>query len=826
MTTTFDPTKRYKELECQNGQYVAADDFNHIQDMQNYDKRELQKFLQGFQLVINAMVNSPVLKVRANNGLTEGQVINIEMTDATHAKWNKNGGAWSGAIAVTCDNVTWNTLGVSGLDVVFVDTAVAADASEVWVAQAMRLLGGAMESPVAGTFRILEGKWSILGEYEEFTAPLSVAGCANDDYLYLKVERVEVPHTTDSAIGHRLADGEYAAVSPIAINRTYTMMNNAVFPANVSSPYAHYILVGKVVNAAAGTFIEMWNSPLDIQQFLRLYGDTTAPTTPTGLVLTTGSDQDLIDPTLGAVRIVQQIPLSGYLKMVCNDNPESDIDYYEFKITRLVAVGGALTADSITQLVKTNTDAGGGMTVPLGISYTLHGQQMGVPYRVWVRAVDFAGNVSPWSASADEVIGGSTCTIAAIAAGPTFTLIDTPGFVGITLGVTAVPVGAAGYTVWIGEGAYPTIATNEGFIGNYPASVGVVSIPWKENGRPYVRIKAYDLKGLYQTLYSQDNTTLEATAQLATNSHNESLASHGGLIGDLVGITQTYGSIQRAFAKIEAQGFDIKDVYVVAQNGGFYQTVGAAMTAISQNQPQKALIWIAPGEYTESTLVYPTMTDPSSGAATSQVVVCGAGVGITHIKFDWDLSGLIGFGLPIVFPRTMNIAALTFRDLSFEGARVYGGASSTHGMVVFDNVSMVSSYAGGIIALDALASNYFVILRNSFISNVDNAGHCCHFSGDVNFYISNSELDAQTVGTGNCLYLTAVTGTTKIVTRSLLQVVGATTGKAIDSSVAVNVVTAANIYAGGAALIGANVTRVTGSVDTDTTINADILTLL
>jgi hypothetical protein len=319
---------------------------------------------------------------------------------------------------------------------------------------------------------------------------------------------------------------------------------------------------------------------------------------------------------------------------------------------------------------------------------------------------------------------------------------------------------------------------------------------------------------------------LEATAQLATNSHNESLASHGGLIGDLVGITQTYGSIQRAFAKIEAQGFDIKDVYVVAQNGGFYQTVGAAMTAISQNQPQKALIWIAPGEYTESTLVYPTMIDPSSGAATSQVVVCGAGVGITHIKFDWDLSGLMGFGLPIVFPRTMNIAALTFRDLSFEGARVYGSASSTDGMVVFDNVSMVSSYAGGIIALDALASKYFVILRNSFVSNVNNAGHCCHFSNDVNFYISNSELDAHTVGAGNCLYLTAVTGTTKIVTRSLLQVIGATTGKAIDSSVAVNVVTAANIYAGGAALIGANVTRVTGSVDTDTTINADILSLL
>ena len=814
MSTTFDPTKRYKELECQNGQYVAADDFNHIQDMQNYDKRELQKYLQGFQLTINAMVNSPVLKVRANNSLTEGQVINIEMVDATHAKWNKNGGAWSAGIAVTCDNVTWNTLGTSGLDVVFVDTAVGADASEVWVAQAMRLLGGAMESPVAGTFRILEGKWSILGEYEEFTAPLSVAGCANDDYLYLKVERVQVPHTTDSAIGHRLADGKYADVSPIAVNRTYTMMNGAAFPANVASPYAHYILMGKVVNAAAGTFIEMWNSPLDIQQFLRLYGDTTAPTTPTGLALTTGSDQDLIDPTLGAVRIVQQIPLSGYLKMVCNDNPESDIDYYEFKITRLAAVGGALTADSITQLVKTNTDAGGGMTVPLGVSYTLHGQQMGVPYRVWVRAVDFAGNVSPWSASADEVIGGGTCSIAAIAVGPTFTLIDTPGFVGITLSVTAVPVGAAGYTVWIGEGAYPNVATNEGFIGNYPASVGVVQIPWKENGRPYVRIKAYDLKGLYQTLYSEDNTALAATAQLATNSHNESLASHGGAIADIITCQQPHGSVYRWLNLLSGQAWAPGNTYIVAESGSAYTTIAAAFEAIAVDAPQRALILVAPGTYDSGS----TITWPSG--MTTAVTIQSLGTNRAVIVDSWELSNLGWAPVPFSVDEQFLSCGLVFKDIVLLG-EITGTNTGVIPLVLgFDNCVLTPRTAGPCIDLDGSAGGCDLFIRNSqLISTVDLT--LVRLNGNGELYLEGSQL-VTTSGTGkkSLIYLLAPFSSNLIIKNCMFQVSNAGTGLWIDSDAAVSVHAFHNVVNTAA---GADVTILTGSADTNTTIAGDYL---
>ena len=188
----FDPTKKYKELEIQPGALVVADDAALIQDINNYDRREMAKFYQGFQLKVNTITNAPVLKVKANYDLTEGQVITIEMVDATHAKWKKNAGAWSAGIVVTCDDVTWNTLGSSGLEVVFNSSAAAADSSEVWVAQGMRLLGGAISSPVANSFSVATGRWGIFGEYEEFSSVQSEAGTNDDDYLYFNDETQEV----------------------------------------------------------------------------------------------------------------------------------------------------------------------------------------------------------------------------------------------------------------------------------------------------------------------------------------------------------------------------------------------------------------------------------------------------------------------------------------------------------------------------------------------------------------------------------------------------------------------------------------------------------
>jgi hypothetical protein len=669
----FDATKKYKEIEIQPGALVVADDISLIQDIVNYDRREMAKYFQGFQLKRTHMVNAPVLKVRANNLLTEGQVITIEMIDATHAKWKHNSGAYSGSIVVVCNGVTWNTLGTSGLDVIFSSTVATADISEVWVAQGMRLLGGDIDSPLANTYRLLAGKWNVLGEFEDFVSAKTVGGTSDGDYLYLKVETAQVTYLADVELGTRLADGAYDPKSPIADNRVYTLLAGATFPENTTSPLVQYFIVGKVKIAAAGTFTYMWEEPYDIQKLVRIYGDTTAPTVPTGLALTTGSEAPYVATAIE--RAGSMIPLNGYLTMACTQNNEPDVDYYEFKVARLATPGGAITTQQFSQIVKLNMDAGG-VGIPIGVSFTLRNQTFGVPYGVFVRAVDYAGNCSAWSARVDAVIGGTTGGIGGAVLGPTFTLVDTAGFVGVDVVVTALPANCEGYGIWVQEGSYPTASPGTEY-NTYGKSVGTVSIPWKESGHPYIRIRGFDAQGIYQTLSSQTTISLAASAQLASESHNAAITSHGGVLSGLIDVASRFGTTEKFFAMIEAQGFAIDAVYVVSAQGGFYQTIQGALNAILDDAPEVALVLVCP-DYTDSggTITFP---DLYSTYAFTKVIIQGFGCQVS-ISDDIDISTLASMPSPLSAPLVSDTAQLVLKDLRILG-RIYSVWLSVNGQL-------------------------------------------------------------------------------------------------------------------------------------------------
>jgi hypothetical protein len=776
----FDATKQYKEIEIQPGALVVADDISLIQDINNYDRRETAKFLQGFQLKIQALTNAPVLKVKANNDLTEGQVITIEMIDATHAKWKKNSGAWSASIAVTSDDVTWNTLGTSGLDVVFSSTAVASDESEIWVAQGMRLLGGAITAPVANSFTLGVGKWSILGEFEDFTVAKTVAGTSDDDYLYLKVETNEVAYTTDSELGTRLADGEYDPNSIIAHDREYTLMAGSTFPDNTTSPYVEYVIVGKVINAAAGTFAYMWDEPNDIQKIMRIYGDTMAPSTPTGLTLTTGSELGYVTGTID--RAYSQVPINGYLKASCDINSETDVDYYEFKFVRLAAPGGAITTDSFTQIVRLNNDAGG-MSVPTGVNFTLRNQTFGVPYGVFVRAVDYAGNASSWSARVDEVIGGSTSGISAVAVGPTFTLTDTAGFVGVDVNITALPANCEGFGIWVQEGSYPTTSPGTEW-GIYNADVGTVSIPWKESGKPYIRIRGFDENGIYQALSSEGNVSLAASAQLAVTTHDDSLLSHGGLLTGIADIESRYGRFEKWAAVVESQGFAIQDTYLVSSEGGFYSTVQGALNAIAEDEPSQALVLVSPNAEPSTPIVIPDLTN--SYGATVQIIIQGLG-GQASLGGDLDVSNLSTRPTPLSSPVTEKAAQLVLKDLVISG-RIYGTKTAVPiGSISFDNCLVVSSEPDPLIDLDARAGGgWYVFAKNSSFINFGTA-YVMEFQGFMEVFVENCNICLYNNVEGTAVYFGEMSSANiRRFDGCKIDVNGSTTGLAFDASAAID----------------------------------------
>lgn len=824
VSETFDDTKKYKELEIAPGQFVASEDFNHIQDLQNWDRRRLSEYQTGFTLTINHMTNVPVLKVKSNFDLTGGQILEFEMVDATHVRWRKNGGAWSAGIVVVCDNSTWNVIGTSGCDIVFSDTVAAADASEVWVARAMRLVGGALSSPLANSFTLEEGHWQILGEYEEF-ADVTVAGTANDDYVYLKVERINVTHLTDPEIGHRLADSNYANVSPEAVNRVYTLMATAAFPANVVSPYTQYIVVGKVINAAAGTITPMWYNPMDFQRFIRVHADEQPPIAPTGLTLTTGSESSL--SVVVATRAKVNSPSTfGWLKMTCTANAEADLAYYEFKITRLDAAH-AVTSDTFTQLVYDNQDAGG-VAIPLGINYTMHNQFVGIEFRVQVRAVDLSGNVGAWCVKQDEYIGG-TCAIAGGAAGPTFTLVDTPNFVGLEIIVSAVPVNTDGFSVYVGEGSYPDPALVDPWR-SFASNVSSVKVPWKESGYPFVRLMAYDAAGLYHNnagapVYTSDNVQLASSAQLSSETHNDSVESHSGTIADILECQTKYGSVYNWLIRISNQGWDLQNLYIVGEDGATYGTVTAALNAIVLDAPTFATILVGPGAFEgAATITFPDFYDAGSGGATTRVAIVGMGPDTSIINADWDLVDVSIAPKPLSFPLMPGDAGLYLCNLTISGYITGTKAAATFGAIVFDNVCVMdNALAQPLVHFDGGAAGgwYIWVLNNSYFMNTG-ANYTLSFQRDVDFYLASSRfLQYDIPGATFCIYLTTPTGAVRTLLDCQLQVENAGVGRVLESNVgATNVTLATNVTS---TAWGANINPVTGGVVTNTNMGANFL---
>ncbi len=735
----FDVTKKYDNIELQDGQFVVAGDFNHVQSIVTSQQEETGKFLAGYALSINHMVNSPVFKVRANNSLTEGQVITIEFTAATTVRWRKNSDAWSAGIAVVKDNVTWNTIGTSGLDIVFVSTATTGDISEIWVAQGMRLLGGEMaDTGVGSQLKLNSGSWMILGKYVSL-GDLVVSTVSDEDYLYIRVTESRVTHVSDPEIGHRLADGNYASVSPIAIQKVYELMSSAAFPNNTTTPYAEYIIVGKAsVATGVVTPTYMWPNPYDLQKIIREKGDTDAPSVPTGLALTTGAEESLVLSTSGVM--LSPMP-NGWITASCNSTNEPDTMMYEFKFCTINAMGVVL--NSFTVPVYPNTDIGGGGGVPIGISHTLHNQRVGVKYRVYVRAYDFSGNVSAWSTQVDETVGG-TCDIAAGAAGPVFTMTDgntTVGYPGFIITITSLPVGGAGWGIWAAEGAYPNIASNEGFLGYHLSSVTSIRVPWDEKGYPHVRLKAFDAAGLLQTLYSESSLELAQSTQISVNNHNTNAGAHGGVISDVAMCQEPYGTLYKWIRILENQKFAIANTYWVSTKGTQYTTIQAALDQIAVDLPDYARIYVIESADT-STIIIPDLHISSTYGTRLEII----GLGNAIISYDIDVSNAFTLPSPIGHYGSERYYSLLIRNLGL-GSRIYGTMPvGEAGGLLLDNMDMMKSTADGLVDLDG-AGAWLVKIINSLIVN-EGVGPAINLYGNIHARIEDNTLITTTGGPG------------------------------------------------------------------------------
>jgi hypothetical protein len=808
----FDSTKRYRGLGYQDGQFVVADEFNRVQDIQNWDSENKALYMAGYQLKVDHNTNTPILKVRANNDLGDGQVITVQAIDATHVKWRKNSGSWSSSIAVTADDETWNTVGTSGLDIIFNSSMAASDESEVWVAQAMRLLGGELEHTGGTTYKLNAGKWLILGRHVVLSDDSAV--CNDGDYVYIKVEEDAVDKSTDATLGIFLGDGNYADKSPYALQRTYALQSSASFPNSTDDPYVQYVLVGKVTSASGGIFDQMWASAIDVQQIMRLYADTEAPITPTGLSLTSGAESDLITLTTSHA-ISTPIPL-GYLTVECSANPEPDVDYYEFKVVRLDAVGNP-TSDSQTIPVHPNTDAGG-VSIPTGISHTVHNLTMGVEYRVWVRAVDYAGNVSDWSSSVDETIGGD-CQIPVGDSGPSFTLIDTSGYVGFTLEVSSLPSNANGYSVWVGEGSIPTPSSNEGLIGHFPANQAQVKIPWPEGGHPYVVLQAYDASGQYHldaggsVVSTNDNVELAESAELAVGGHDVNPSSHGGLIGDLNEVVARYGSMAKFSALIESQGFAIENTYIVAEDGGYYASIAGALSSIDNDSPDQALILVAPGEYDSGT----TITIPDFGIP---VEIVGLGGDTCIIAGDWNLSD-VDMRVPPRSGPTLRHAGLTLRNLTLTGFFSGTKSSSDFGAVLFDSCVVTDAPSSrSLVAFDAGASGkwYFYAMNTVFNMYSSSGQYEIALDNEVHIHFEDCVIRNQEDDT--LVYFTSPSGR-RVVKNCAFMVDSASSAKTLDSDTAsTTVYMVASSYN---IAMGTNIDLEEGDTSTNTLFSGDYL---
>lgn len=790
----FSASDDYIELACEPGQFVRHTDFNWANDITNWDMGGHSIYSTGIGLKTNHLTNAPVLKVKVNNDIGEGSVITLEMTAANAVKFKVNGGAFGAPIAVTADGSTWNVITGSGLTAIFSDSCVAADSTEIWVARGLRLLGCELEFSVGVTYTLAAGKMLLEGKYVEL--PLDSVNVANGDYVYIKVEEAAVDKTTDTNLGHYMYDGNYAAKGLTATQRTYDLQSAAVVPTSTTVPYAKYVIVGKVTNAAGAVFDQMWHNAPDLQQVYRRYIDTTPPAVPTGLVLSTGAENDLITSTPGT--IVNRIDALGYLTMSVDIPSEADLDYHEFKIVRL-DIAHNPTTDVRNIPVKLNTDDGG-VGIPVGISYTEHNLTVGVEYRCICRATDYAGNVSDWCGSADQVIGGP-CSIAVGDASPTISLDDTNNFVGFKLNVTVVPANTDGFTVWVGEGAYPVIANNEGLIGSYPANTGFVNIPWKESGQPYVSVVAYDSNRFYHVdgvgalKVSQDNIELAASAQLSTETHNDSVAAHSGTISDVLTSQQPHGSVYKWLNLLSHQSWTPGNVYILGQSGTEYTTLDGCLNAIATDLPARAAIFVMPGSYSGS--VFPSVA--------TEISVVGLDRLSCYIG-SCDLSGIAE--LEVV--RFANLT--TTADIS--GANVSGYTTQ----VEFDNCSFNTTAAGNSLNFTTAGggSHWEFQATNCYIWNSNSVPVA--FTGDVDFRLDNCTIKSRTSTDG--IYLTTLISTYKLIKDCSIEVTDVTTGLWIDANGAINVHVLGCYYNTAA---GLNVTRVFGTNDTSSQITGNFV---
>ena len=154
-----------------------------------------------------------------------------------------------------------------------------------------------------------------------------------------------------------------------------------------------------------------------------------------------------------------------------------------------------------------------------------------------------------------------------------------------------------GYGVWIGDGAYPNIALNEGFEGYHLKAESTLRIPFTEMSYPHVRVKCFDNSGLLQTLFSEDSLNVAITLESGISSHNLSVASHGGSIADVIQCQTPFGSMYRWFTSLSQNAWTPGNVYILAESGSSHTTLSACLTAIELDGCTRATVFVMPGSY-------------------------------------------------------------------------------------------------------------------------------------------------------------------------------------------------------------------------------------
>ncbi len=262
------------------------------------------------------------------------------------------------------------------------------------------------------------------------------------------------------------------------------------------------------------------------------------------------------------------------------------------------------------------------------------------------------------------------------------------------------------------------------------------------------------------------------------------------------------------------QGFDLANVYTVADRGAMYDSVAGALNAIVGDKPGEALIMVAAGSFDAGTVInFP------SGLENTKVTV--QGIGSSILKAELDLSNVGYLSVPIGHYVGESSACLTFRNIQLLGELIYGTKTSGNGMVVFHECYIRSAEAvSPYIHFDGGATgNWYLNLHNCFIVN-EGSTNVLRISNDITLFLEDTKLSLRGDVAGTALYINAPNGR-RLIKNCAIEVKGVVGGQTINASAGATAVTIVNSSYNKAP--AGNIAITAGTVNTNTVIAGDYI---